>query len=68
MLQKEVGVLLTPPTGKEKADDWQGLETVRQLQIKFENVERCDLNYAYNIILYQHWFSILVKVAGFRYN
>ncbi|XP_048326532.1 NO-associated protein 1, chloroplastic/mitochondrial isoform X2 [Ziziphus jujuba] len=43
--QKEVGVLLTPPTGKEKADDWQGLETVRQLQIKFENVERpaCDV-------------------------
>ncbi|KAF3433155.1 hypothetical protein FNV43_RR24257 [Rhamnella rubrinervis] len=43
--QKEVGVLLTPPTGKQKADDWQGLKTVRQLEIKFESVQRpaCDV-------------------------
>lgn len=40
LLQKELGVLLTPPTGKEKAEDWMGLETKRQLQIKFEDIER----------------------------
>ncbi|KAK2975821.1 hypothetical protein RJ640_022838, partial [Escallonia rubra] len=43
--QKEVGLLLTPPTGKEKADDWSGLETERTLQIKYEDAERpaCDV-------------------------
>ncbi|XP_034203137.1 NO-associated protein 1, chloroplastic/mitochondrial isoform X6 [Prunus dulcis] len=43
--QKELGVLLTPPTGKQRADEWRGLETERQLQIKFEDVERpaCDV-------------------------
>ncbi|KAM1141873.1 hypothetical protein ACFX2I_041789 [Malus domestica] len=43
--QKEVGVLLTPPTGKQRADEWRGLETERQLQIKVEDVERpaCDV-------------------------
>ncbi|KAK7832336.1 no-associated protein 1 [Quercus suber] len=30
---KELGVLLTPPTGKKRADDWRGLETERQLRI-----------------------------------
>ncbi|KAL6321864.1 hypothetical protein AAG906_035568 [Vitis piasezkii] len=35
--QKELGVLLTPPTGKQRAEDWLGLETERQLQIKFED-------------------------------
>ncbi|XVF54956.1 hypothetical protein PTKIN_Ptkin05aG0222400 [Pterospermum kingtungense] len=38
--KKELGVLLTPPTGKDRADDWRGLETVHQLQIKFDNAER----------------------------
>ncbi|KDP22431.1 hypothetical protein JCGZ_26262 [Jatropha curcas] len=37
---EELGVLLTPPTGKERAEDWKGLEIVRQLQIKFEDAER----------------------------
>lgn len=40
LLQKEVGLLLTPPTGKERADGWKGLEIERLLQIKFEDVER----------------------------
>lgn len=40
MLQKEIGGLLTPPTGKQRADEWRGLEIVRELQIKFEDVER----------------------------
>lgn len=38
--QKELGVLLTPPTGKERAQDWRGLELEQQLQVKFEEVER----------------------------
>ncbi|KAK4570900.1 hypothetical protein RGQ29_029672 [Quercus rubra] len=43
--QKELGVLLTPPTGKERADDWRGLESERQLHIPYEDVERpaCDV-------------------------
>ncbi|BFG25283.1 hypothetical protein CerSpe_115570 [Prunus speciosa] len=43
--QKELGVLLTPPTGKQRADEWRGIETERQLQIKIEDVERpaCDV-------------------------
>ncbi|KAG6716660.1 hypothetical protein I3842_04G059900 [Carya illinoinensis] len=43
--QKELGVLLVPPTGKERADDWRGLETERQLHLSFEEVERpaCDV-------------------------
>ena len=40
MLQKHVGVLLTPPTGKERADEWRGLDSQRQLQIKVEDVQR----------------------------
>lgn len=43
--QKQVGVLLTPPTGKQRADEWRGLESERQLQIKVEDVQRpaCDV-------------------------
>ncbi|XP_057951329.1 putative nitric oxide synthase isoform X2 [Malania oleifera] len=43
--KKEVGVSLTPPTGKQKADEWMGLETERQLQINFEGKDRpaCDV-------------------------
>ncbi|KAL3524154.1 hypothetical protein ACH5RR_016988 [Cinchona calisaya] len=42
--EKEVGGLLTPPTGKQKGD-WMGLETKRQLQIKHEDIDRpvCDV-------------------------
>ncbi|GJX68642.1 NO-associated protein 1, chloroplastic/mitochondrial [Tanacetum coccineum] len=44
LVQKEVGVLLTPPSG-EQVPDWTGLETVRQLQIRFDNTQRpaCDV-------------------------
>ncbi|KAI8564586.1 hypothetical protein RHMOL_Rhmol03G0191700 [Rhododendron molle] len=38
--QREVGNLLTPPTGKERGDNWMGLETQRQLQIEFEDARR----------------------------
>ncbi|EXC13942.1 Nitric oxide synthase 1 [Morus notabilis] len=43
--QKALGVLLTPPTGKQRADEWRGLEIVRELPIKFEDAERpaCDV-------------------------
>ncbi|XP_057482305.1 putative nitric oxide synthase isoform X2 [Actinidia eriantha] len=43
--QREVGILLTPPIGKERRDDWMGLETQRQLQLKFEDARRpaCDV-------------------------
>ncbi|KAK7341166.1 hypothetical protein VNO80_24091 [Phaseolus coccineus] len=43
--QKELGVLLTPPSGGENVDSWKGLESERKLQIKFEDVERpaCDI-------------------------
>ncbi|XP_062153755.1 NO-associated protein 1, chloroplastic/mitochondrial isoform X3 [Alnus glutinosa] len=43
--QKELGVLLVPPTRKERADDWRGLEIERQLHISFKDVERpaCDV-------------------------
>lgn len=39
-LQKEVGGLLTPPSEKQKADNWMGLETKRELQIKYADVNR----------------------------
>lgn len=39
-LQKELGVMLTPPSGKQKAEGWKGLDTERLLQIKFEDKER----------------------------
>ncbi|XVE56394.1 hypothetical protein DITRI_Ditri04bG0005300 [Diplodiscus trichospermus] len=38
--KNELGGLLTPPTGKDRADEWRGLETVQQLQIQFEDTER----------------------------
>jgi len=38
--QKELGVLLTPPSGGENVESWKGLESERKLQIKFEDVER----------------------------
>ncbi|KAK2651263.1 hypothetical protein Ddye_018752 [Dipteronia dyeriana] len=38
--QKELGVLLTPPTGKDRAEGWKGLEIERLLKIKFEDAER----------------------------
>ncbi|KAI9152737.1 hypothetical protein LWI28_000233 [Acer negundo] len=38
--QKELGVLLTPPTGKDRAKVWKGLEIKRLLKIKFEDAER----------------------------
>ncbi|XP_047161457.1 NO-associated protein 1, chloroplastic/mitochondrial [Vigna umbellata] len=43
--QKELGVLLTPPSGGENVESWKGLESERKLQIKFEDVERpaCDI-------------------------
>ncbi|CAI9767611.1 unnamed protein product [Fraxinus pennsylvanica] len=43
--QKEVGVLLTPPTGKQKLDNWMGLETKRELEIKYKDFEKpaCDV-------------------------
>ncbi|CAA2987770.1 nitric oxide synthase [Olea europaea subsp. europaea] len=43
--RKEVGVLLTPPTGKQKLDNWIGLETKRELEIKYEDFEKpaCDV-------------------------
>ncbi|XP_077245045.1 P-loop containing nucleoside triphosphate hydrolases superfamily protein isoform X2 [Tasmannia lanceolata] len=42
---KELGVLLTPPTGKQRAEEWLGLKTVRQLQLKFEDQKSpaCDI-------------------------
>nr|XP_016501354.1 PREDICTED: putative nitric oxide synthase isoform X2 [Nicotiana tabacum] len=54
--QRELGILLTPPTGKEKADGWMGLETKRQLQIKYEDIERptCDV-----AISGLGWFSVI---------
>lgn len=39
-LQKELGVTLTPPIGKQKAEGWKGLDTERLLEIKFEDTER----------------------------
>lgn len=43
--QKEIGVLLTPPTGKQRADQWIGLQTERQVHIKLDDKERpaCDV-------------------------
>ncbi|PIN13960.1 putative GTPase [Handroanthus impetiginosus] len=43
--QKEVGTLLTPPTGKQEADSWMGLETTRELHLKYHNIDRpaCDV-------------------------
>ncbi|GMH08780.1 hypothetical protein Nepgr_010620 [Nepenthes gracilis] len=38
--KKEVGVLLTPPTGKQRATEWSGLEPKPELQLKIEDPER----------------------------
>ncbi|XP_071710456.1 putative nitric oxide synthase [Rutidosis leptorrhynchoides] len=42
--KKEVGVLLTPPSG-EQVPEWTGLETIRQLRIRFDDTQRpaCDV-------------------------
>ncbi|KAJ6848942.1 putative nitric oxide synthase isoform X1 [Iris pallida] len=42
--QREVGVTLTPPTGKQR-ESWTGLQVIRHLQIKFEDRKRpaCDI-------------------------
>lgn len=61
MLQKEVGVLLTPPTGKQRADEWRGLETERQLQIKVEDVERCVIH---NVIVNLTPFNVFLFDFG----
>ncbi|CAN6277272.1 unnamed protein product [Urochloa humidicola] len=41
----EVGVTLTPPTGKERAEGWAGLQGVRELKIKYGELDRpaCDI-------------------------
>ncbi|XP_038875863.1 NO-associated protein 1, chloroplastic/mitochondrial isoform X1 [Benincasa hispida] len=43
--EKELGISLTPPSGKQIRDDWRGLETVRQLKINFQDEQRpaCDV-------------------------
>ncbi|KAL0304106.1 UNVERIFIED_CONTAM: putative nitric oxide synthase [Sesamum radiatum] len=43
--EKEVGIILTPPTGKQKAETWMGLETKRELQLKYDDIDRpaCDV-------------------------
>nr|CAB3448498.1 unnamed protein product [Digitaria exilis] len=43
--ETEVGVTLTPPTGKERAEGWAGLQGVRELKIKYEEHDRpaCDI-------------------------
>ncbi|KAL6629682.1 hypothetical protein ACP70R_029447 [Stipagrostis hirtigluma subsp. patula] len=43
--KSEVGVTLTPPTGKERAEGWAGLQGVRELKIKYEELDRpaCDI-------------------------
>uniref|UniRef100_A0A1D1YUS0 Nitric oxide synthase 1 n=1 Tax=Anthurium amnicola TaxID=1678845 RepID=A0A1D1YUS0_9ARAE len=41
----ELGNLLTPPCGKERVEGWLGLQTERQLQIKYGDEKRpaCDI-------------------------
>ncbi|XP_022928803.1 NO-associated protein 1, chloroplastic/mitochondrial [Cucurbita moschata] len=43
--EKELGISLTPPSGKQARDDWRGLEVMRQLKINFEDEQRpaCDV-------------------------
>lgn len=56
--QKEVGVLLTPPSGIVKAENWAGLESEHNLQIKFEDVQR----YHYHLdLLYLFFIHILLR-------
>ncbi|KAI3905248.1 hypothetical protein MKX01_017494 [Papaver californicum] len=42
--RREIGVLLKPPTGNQ-ITEWEGLQSVRQLQIRFEDPKRpaCDV-------------------------
>ncbi|KAL9258311.1 NO-associated protein 1, chloroplastic/mitochondrial-like protein [Drosera capensis] len=43
--QKEIGVSLTPPNGKERAVEWMGLQSKRKLHLEFKDPERpvCDI-------------------------
>ncbi|XP_075513230.1 LOW QUALITY PROTEIN: putative nitric oxide synthase [Primulina tabacum] len=43
--RKEIGTLLTPPNGKQKAENWVGLEAKRELQLKYQDIQRpaCDV-------------------------
>ncbi|XP_066329078.1 putative nitric oxide synthase isoform X2 [Miscanthus floridulus] len=43
--ETEVGVTLTPPTGKDRAEGWPGLQGVRELKMKYEERDRpaCDI-------------------------
>lgn len=45
IFQKELGVTLTPPSGKDKAEAWPGLQNVRDLEIKFEDKKRYFVYY-----------------------
>ncbi|XP_065871468.1 NO-associated protein 1, chloroplastic/mitochondrial [Euphorbia lathyris] len=54
--QKELGVVLTPPTGREGAKDWRGLGIVRELQIKFEDAERAASDVAISGL---GWISVV---------
>ena len=54
VLQKQVGVLLTPPTGKQRADEWRGLESERQLQIKVEDVQRCIIHMSTAVAIFPY--------------
>ncbi|KMS98881.1 hypothetical protein BVRB_3g067750 [Beta vulgaris subsp. vulgaris] len=38
--KKEIGLLLTPPAGKERTKSWNGLETERRLQLRFDDLDR----------------------------
>uniref|UniRef100_A0A803KT51 Uncharacterized protein n=1 Tax=Chenopodium quinoa TaxID=63459 RepID=A0A803KT51_CHEQI len=38
--KKEIGLMLTPPTSKQRAESWNGLETERRLQLRFDDPER----------------------------
>ncbi|KAK1273257.1 putative nitric oxide synthase [Acorus gramineus] len=42
---KELGIGLTPPSGKERLEHWSGLQSVRHLEIKYEDHHRpaCDI-------------------------
>lgn len=40
VLQKEVGVLLTPPSGKDQIQEWKGLQSHRLLRIEFNDPKR----------------------------
>lgn len=38
--QTNLGGLLTPPTGMDRAKDWRGLDQERQLLIKYDELDR----------------------------